>query len=308
MIVAMAVFRPPILLDFRGLMKNCSKSLDQTKYFLTSCNRNSLGHQAYFLNLEPGLMETVKTADVLFIGNSRLASAFRAPVLREFFNSKNSSFFVLNFPGTTSNFIFEIFKKYKLKPSLVVINNDYIFKEVRNGREASLINDEVITRSLYVVEYYLINILIDLRKNHYFQKWLDIGAKNLKPNYFESRDNGMERIVNEPMAQKKIIQTKTETNLDNLPSAQRNIIKSSIVRGMPFIRWLRQNNVQVIFTQVPYGGAEPSINYHMSKKLGITSIVPQVEELYTYDNSHLNYESAQRWLNAFIKDFHKIQY
>ena len=96
--------------------------------FLAYCR--SLGyvdyeHGALYYGLEPKVRESIRAAQVLFLGSSRIQAAFAANAVREYFRARNIRYFVLGFGyGEVSAFELPVMERSGASPKLIVINAD----------------------------------------------------------------------------------------------------------------------------------------------------------------------------------------
>jgi hypothetical protein len=99
--------------------------------FLAYCR--SLGfvdyeHGALYYGLEPKVRDSIRTAQVLFLGSSRLQAAFAANALRKYFKARGIRYFVMGFGyGEASAFGQPVMERSHASPKVIVINADPFF-------------------------------------------------------------------------------------------------------------------------------------------------------------------------------------
>src|SRR5215469_7614876 len=87
-------------------------------------------HGALYYGLEPKVRESIRAAQVLFLGNSRLQAAFAANAAREYFRARGISYFVMGFGyGDVSPFEQPVMERSGASPKVIVINTDPFFVE-----------------------------------------------------------------------------------------------------------------------------------------------------------------------------------
>src|SRR5262245_40530801 len=79
-------------------------------------------HGALFYGLEFSAIDSIRRADVLFVGNSKLQAGFSSKAVRDYFNSINVRFFVMGFGyGDESTFSLAVLRKGCASPKSLVI-------------------------------------------------------------------------------------------------------------------------------------------------------------------------------------------
>jgi len=56
----------------------------------------------------------------------------------------------------------------------------------------------------------------------------------------------------------------------------------------------------VILTMIPYAGTKLGTANAIANALGMDLVIPQLDGLQTFDGSHLDQTSAERWSEAFL--------
>ncbi len=72
--------------------------------------------------------------------------------------------------------------------------------------------------------------------------------------------------------------------------------------GESFLAQLAVDRGCVILTLVPTVGTKRAEAVAIAAKLGYELVVPRVDGLSTFDGSHLDYASAERWSAAFLRE------
>ena len=78
------------------------------------------------------------------------------------------------------------------------------------------------------------------------------------------------------------------------------MVEREVRSGTDFLDKLGVDRRCVIFTLVPTVDARPATSAAIAKALGVEFIAPEVEDLLTFDGSHLDRQSAERWSGAFF--------
>ncbi len=111
----------------------CQSTGYANDHFLAYCDSQRYAdyeHGALFYGLERSAIDSIRGAEVLFIGNSKLQAAFSTKAVRDYFNSINARFFVMGFGyGDESTFSLAVLRKWGASPKVLVINADPFFSE-----------------------------------------------------------------------------------------------------------------------------------------------------------------------------------
>jgi len=102
-------------------------------HFLAYCDSQQYAdyeHGALLYGLELSAIDSIRRAEVLFVGNSRLQAGFSTKAVRDYFNAINVRFFVMGFGyGEESTFSFAVLRKWGASPKVLVVNADPFFSE-----------------------------------------------------------------------------------------------------------------------------------------------------------------------------------
>src|SRR5262249_40202123 len=111
----------------------CRSTGYDNEHFLAYCDSQRYAdyeHGALFYGLEPSAIGSIRSAEVLVIGNSKVQAAFSSKAVRDYFNSINVRFFVMGFGyGDESTFSMAVLRKWRLSPKVLVVNADPFFSE-----------------------------------------------------------------------------------------------------------------------------------------------------------------------------------
>ena len=93
-----AVVTPVAIMTFDNFA--CRTQRHGPDDFLAYCRSLRYGdyeHGALYYGLEPKARESIRAAQVLFLGSSRLQAAFAANAIREYFRARSIRYFVMGF-------------------------------------------------------------------------------------------------------------------------------------------------------------------------------------------------------------------
>jgi len=111
----------------------CQSTGYANDHFLAYCDSQRYAdyeHGALFYGLERSAIDSIRSAEVLFIGNSKLQAAFSTKAVRDYFNAISVRFFVMGFGyGDESTFSLAVLRKWGASPKILVINADPFFSD-----------------------------------------------------------------------------------------------------------------------------------------------------------------------------------
>lgn len=275
--------------------------------FLAYCTEPHYGfyeHGAYWFDLQPDAIERLKKAEVIFLGNSRAQFGFSTDKIREYFRQRSIPYYVMGFSyGESAYFAIAMIEKYQLKPKVLVIDADPFFN-TGYSNPANAIFDQ--SGSWLDRDLRWVSVRWDYLTRHYFNllqpSLCAIFGKLICTSEFKaiyrSEYDGMwiwrdvyappdgESIPNEP----KNAVIGVDIAIDLQYEARRFMSRISVPPEC------------VVITQVPNSVHEAkTYTYEMGKITGAQVVFPELSGLSTIDSSHLNWTSAQRWSEAFLK-------
>lgn len=97
-------------------------------HYLANDTGGHVDHHVLYFGIDDEAQRRLQSADVLFLGNSRLMFAMRPEELRPFFAERGLSYYVLGFGFREADrFPLAILRRFDLRPKLVVVNADGFF-------------------------------------------------------------------------------------------------------------------------------------------------------------------------------------
>ena len=97
-------------------------------HYLANDVGGQVDHHVLWFGIDPEVVERLKAAEVLFVGNSRLMFGLRPDLLRPFFAERGLRYYVMGFGFREADrFPLEMIRRYDLRPRLVVVNADGFF-------------------------------------------------------------------------------------------------------------------------------------------------------------------------------------
>jgi len=268
----------------------CPASGYTSDRYLSNCGAGygDYEHGAFWFDLEPAAQTSASSADVLFLGDSRMVLAFSTPATTNWFSSASVSFYLLGFYAF-ENSIFERTLLHKLKPraEVYVIPVGDFFQPFEAPIAKKMMHDGA-ARNLYYVKRNL-----QFVHEAICMKLPIICGNGLA--VFRSRQTGM-WYMDTSRFKGRERQVSYNQQIDDRE------INDAVAIGRTFLSELPVKTECVILTVVPTVDTKLSVANAIASGLGKKLVVPQyLDDLQTLDGIHLEPASAERWSEAFLK-------
>ena len=259
-------------------------------HYLAYCQATGFGdydHGAFWFDLEEEAISAAASAEVLFLGNSRLQFGLSSELLEDWFASQSLRYYLLGFSHMENhNFTRPLLSRLNPTADAYIVNIDLFFE----SRVSPPAND-VMTDDGSFERY---------RKKRVWQRIHDglCGAiESLCRNevaFFRSRTTGAwVRKGGEFGDLEKVVtydDSVDQSMLDNYYSA-----------GAAFISELTAGGACIILTNTPQSNTTSGTARSLADRLGLPLVAPRLDGLKTFDGSHLDVDSARRWSAAFVE-------
>lgn len=286
----------PVLRDQQQLIVQAQRPSDGDHYLANDMGGH-IDHHVLFFGTDPEVLERMRAADVLFLGNSRIMFGLRPEELRPFFAAQGLRYYVMGFGYREGDrFPLAIIRKFDLRPRLVVINADGFFN-AGLSEWADVVNRDTpfAARKLQVEA----EAAHEVRRvvHHLVPNWLRIfGTPGLgfRRGFiaFRSRADGTWDISPWPEG---------THGFTDRPLAGGPLARGEIAAARAFKQELDERGSQLVLTRVPspepMPGAGPAT---FAELLGVPLVTATVPALTTPDDSHLSQGSARDWTRAFL--------
>ena len=258
--------------------------------YLSDCTARTYGdydHGAFWFGLEPKAQRAASGADVLLIGNSRLQFALSGPDTASWFAGSGMSYYLLGFSHSeTVTYFAPLIEKLQPRARAYVVNLDRLFDDRVSPPTEQILLDR------------------DIRERYKEKRtWQQIhsglcGAVPLACGqslavYRSRRTGTWQRIGGDHLEPK-------ETSIGAPSETARWSHFTDL--GQAFLTKLAAERRCVIATLVPTVNSKADEARAIAAKLGLELIVPNVDGLQTFDGSHLDQASAQRWSAQFLAE------
>ena len=267
----------------------CSADGYPERGYLAYCNATEYGdydHGAFWYGLEPENIHFATNADVLFVGSSRMQFAFSTEATGNWFAARAIDYYLLGFSHTgNSRFLTPLLEKINPQAKVYVINLDRFFDDRESPPVAEILHGSDVRRHysqkrLWQMLHHPVCATVPsvCGQAVAFYRYADNGSWTLKGSSakFKAADIG-----------------------DATPSNEQHWehyanLAANFVSGLPVDRQC------IMLTLAPSATTKTVEAAAIADALGLDLISPTLDGLRTYDGSHLDRPSAQRWSRAFF--------
>lgn len=270
----------------------CDAAGYSAERYLAYCQASNYGdydYGAFWYGLEPSITDAAARADVLFLGNSRLQFGISTDATVRWFKSNSESFYLLGFAYDGNlGFAAPLLQRLQPRARVYVISVDQFFREPLTPPAQAVMRDSS-SRPRYGEKRFwqLAHRSICTRSP---------GLCGHEPAFFRNRSNGTWVVAGGHWAATPAVtytDTVNHTQLDGYLSV-----------GRKFLSQLPAQKECVLFTVLPKAAGTPGTELGTARalaaELGVPFVSPQIEGLRTFDGSHLDRQSAERWSAAFM--------
>jgi hypothetical protein len=263
----------------------------QGSYYLAHDRGGHLDHHVLYHGIDAVAERHLRTAEILFLGNSRLMFALEPETTSRFFETARRRFYVLGFGHDEQDeFPLQIVRANDLRPSLVVINADHFFAGERSEWAARVIEETDFDAWKIQVEGELahrVRRFIHRLVPHY----VDIQRGDREVVLYRSRENGTWFVAND--FGRGVAFDWPPDDTDVPPTA-------ALRAAEAFTRELEARGARLILCVVPGPGVSLHRARAVAAHLSVPLIVPDPGALRTIDNSHLSHESSIRVAQSLL--------
>jgi hypothetical protein len=217
-----------------------------------------------------------------------LQFAFSTAATDNWFSSASISYYLLGFGQfENANFTKPLLRKVQPHAAVYVINLDGFFNEYESPAAGALMQDET------AAFWYEVKAFWQLPHKAICTRVRQICGHRFV--IFRSRKTGAYYDEDAPRFQGFTSPVSDDQRFD----------RSEIVKELPsavdFLSGLPVKRECVILTMVPTVDAKSAAANALAMELGMNLIAPRLDGIQTFDTSHLDHESAERWSKAFLQ-------
>jgi hypothetical protein len=270
----------------------CEATLYNSDRYVSYCNASGYGdyeHGAFWFDLEPSARTFARNADVLFLGSSRTQFAFSTTATADWFSGASARYYLLgflNWEGLT--FAEQLLRQVKPKARVYVIDvegGDF-FRQWESPMAQAVIHDPA-ERMRYegkrlwqhVHEPVCKVLPIFCGHQYAFFRSRATGAYDL--------DIGHYRPTDAPVSYDPVI--------------NEDVVKGNTAVATDFLSHLPVQKKCVILTTAPMVETKIANAKAIAAALGEDLVMPQIQGLLTFDGTHMEKMSAERWSRAFFQ-------
>jgi hypothetical protein len=270
---------------------SCDASGYGADRYVAYCQASAYGdydYGAFWYGLEPSTSAAAASADVLFVGNSRAQFSFSSNAIEQWFEAHRARDYLLGF-AYNGNMAFAepLLRRLKPRAKAYVVSIDLFFR-----RQPTLPAQEVMRDSAALSKY---------REKEFWQSAHRSLCTRMAAlcrhefAYYRRRADGAWIVKGGDFKSQKVAYP---------DSVDHRGLDEQIALGREFVSQLPVSRDCVVLTLPPTGtlalGTSVGTAKAIAAALGLALVAPQPDGLTTFDGSHLDRPSAERWSSAFI--------
>jgi hypothetical protein len=258
--------------------------------YLAYCGSAGYGdydYGAFWFGLEPTATKAATEADVLFLGNSRMQFALSSGSTSSWFASAGVTHYLLGFAYDGNyKFIGPLLDKLRPKARVYVINLDLFFDEEDRPPSRVVKSDSSApTRYQRKRQWQAVHRFVCAR----LPLICDENAA-----FFRSRETGSWHFAGRGDFTSKSVSFDEQIDM--------GVLKAYSATGERFLAAVPVRPECQILTMVPTVNTQVGTAKAIATALKRPLIAPQLTDLQTFDESHLDVTSAERWSSAFFHE------
>jgi hypothetical protein len=287
LVIAAVVAASGYSLRAQGIF-GCQASGYGNDRYMGYCNTTHYGdydHGAFWFGLEPAAIDAAIHAQVLFLGNSRMQFGLSTQATDDWFAALPSRYYLLGF-SHNANFTFEqpLLRKLQPRATVYVINVDLFFEPTETPPARQVMHDgnangryEQKRTWQHLHKALCSTLRFVCGDNIAFFRSLTNGNWTVTGRGFRSRPVSYDHAVDQ-----KIVAAYTQS-------------------AEAFMSYLSLPRNCTILTIIPTVNTSIGTARAIAAAMNMDLIAPELPGLGTFDESHLDRESAQRWSAAFME-------
>jgi hypothetical protein len=255
--------------------------------YLALCDVKSYGdydHGAFWFGLELPSAALAEDAEVLFLGTSRMQLALSTDTVAAWFSAAPATYYLFGFSHSeNTNFVAPLLERLRPRAKAYVINLDLFFSPLVTEPARVVMRDGG-ARGRYVQKRswqrlhraVCASIPRACRDEHAFFRTPETGAWVVAGGVNRPSATSFEDVVND------------------------SVLQVYLSRSREFIAARPAPDHCIILTVVPTVRTPWGTLRSLADSLGLPFVAPRPDSLLTFDGSHLDGPSAQRWSSAFL--------
>jgi hypothetical protein len=259
--------------------------------YLGYCNASAYGeydHGAFWFALEPEAERAAIDADVLFLGNSRMEFGVSASATDQWFATRGLKHYLMGFTFLeNSTFAAPLLARLKPHAKVYVINVDQFFSDTATKAGVGLINGTDSSDRYR-----------EKRRWQRVQQPLCTAVPKLCGNriaFFRDRDNGHWQARGFAAEKPGVVADAPAADQDQ------DQWQADAAIARDFLSTLPVDRSCIVLTLVPSPTTRRAEAEAIADAVGLPLVAPRLDGLSTFDDTHLNTASAERWSAAFLE-------
>lgn len=257
--------------------------------FLAYCRSEQYAdyeHAALYYGIEPGVVGSLRSAQVLFLGSSKTQAGFSTGAVRRYFEGRGVRFFVMGWGyGEWSPFALAVIKGWHLSPGVLVINADPFFSDKLSPPARDALDGD----GPFLWRLTLKMLFQRVHRAVCSLPWPRCSER--APSIFRSPTDGQWDWIGPYIA---------EQSTPIVRAAQQTITPAEFALateiGERFLGEVGLDRRCVVLTGTPNSMLDsPGIAERLALALRTRTLTPPADGLATIDGGHLNRASAERW-------------
>ena len=272
---------------------SCDASGYGADRYVAYCQASAYGdydYGAFWYGLEPAASAAAANADVLFVGNSRAQFALSSNAIANWFESHLARYYLLGF-AYNGNMAFAgpLLQRLKPRAKVYVVSVDLFFRQ-----QPTQPAQEVMRDSAALGKY---------REKSFWQRAHRALCTRMSAlcrrefAYYRRRADGAWIVTGGAFTPQPVVYS---------DSVDHRTLETEVALGREFVSRLPVSHDCVLLTLPAKGTLGPGTSVGTAKAiadaLGLQLIAPQPSGLTTFDGSHVDRPSAERWSSAFLAD------
>ena len=266
----------------------CQAGGYSSERFLSYCQTDGYGdfdHGAFWFKLEPAAARAAAASQVLFVGNSRMQYGFSTSAAHEWFAQNSAPYYLLGFAYYAQvAFQQALLQKLGVHPRVYIINLDAFFEDHLSAPAEMVMHDPG------ALSHYRTKQFWQTLHRTVCARFAGFCGNSYA--IFRDRNTGVWRPSGAISA--------TEAT-SYQPKADEAAVEREAANARKFLAGLGVDPHCVIFTLVPTVDTPQLTSAAIAAAVHVDFISPQVDELLTFDGSHLDRMSAERWSGEFFE-------
>ncbi len=275
---------------------DCRANGPSQDYYMTDCHIIKVDRYdsgAIYMGIEKDAVARLKNVDVIIFGNSRTARSFATDAIKEYFDDKGLTYFSLAVEGSSFRAAVLMVEKLEVNPKIILVNNEIFYSDKLGDAFLEITNfpEKYETRFKFFRAAKSFQERICKSKIESLKKRYCTGSS---PTYWRSVKTGL-------LDWNLIAEPKDQVAVNYTPSARVTQFGNFIGNASEMLDHPKLKNTCPVLYIVNSPAAAPQLLDNMADYLGVQSAFVHVDDIYTYDNSHLDRPNSEKWAKEFVK-------